>query len=97
MSIINKLPKELTTLSNKVFDIRKQYKKTSHKNDYAQLVGHCDKIEDQLDAFQIRHLSQTLQKRARDYRKWLLQDLNETRELCKQAYKKCNYHKKDTI
>jgi len=99
MSIINTLPQELTGLSDKVFDIRKQHKKNTHKNGYAQLVGQCNNIEDELDAFEIRNLSETMQKRARDYRKWLLSDLNETRELCKQSYEKCKYvtHKKDTI
>ena len=54
-------------------------------------------IEDELDAVEIRNLSKTMQKRARDYRKWLLVDLNET--ICKQSYEKCKYvtHKKDTI
>ena len=41
-------------------------------------MGQCNNIEDELDAFEIRNLSETMQKRARDYRKWLLADLNET-------------------
>jgi len=88
MSLINTVPSGLTSISEKVFAIRQQYKKTSHKNEYAQLVGDCNSIEDELDAFEIRKLSKTLQKRARDYRKWLLADLNEIRELCKQSYEK---------